>query len=176
MSEREIDTSSQATEEKLDFEQTAREIAMGCLAGRVRLLNRVITGAYNEALRPHGVRVEQLGLMSMVAFLDQPTPSDIERFLRLDRSTLSRNLRRLRENGWIETVPGPDARSHRLKVTPQGQALLRRALASWRGAQQKLRDELGEDVLQALFTVASRLTGDEDTPRQRQDADHNETP
>ncbi|HSR67249.1 MAG TPA: MarR family winged helix-turn-helix transcriptional regulator [Acidobacteriota bacterium] len=156
------------SQDEIDTRKAAEEIAMGCLAGRVRLLNRVITSAYNEALRPHGVRVEQLGLLSMVFFLDRPTPSQMEQFLRIERSTLSRNLKRMRDNGWIENLPGPDARSHCLCVTEKGKRLMRQALQSWRGAQKRLGEELGEETLQALFAVASRLTGDDDAPQRRE--------
>ena len=34
-----------------------------CLAGRLRILNRVVTNMYDEALRPLGVKTSQLNIL-----------------------------------------------------------------------------------------------------------------
>ncbi len=52
-------------------EPTAADlIAANCLAVRVRLLSRTITGIYDEALRPLGVTVGQLNILVTVAMLE----------------------------------------------------------------------------------------------------------
>jgi|GEM_PF-1598412 len=43
--------------------QAAEIVAGQCLAGRARRLNRVITGLYDRALRPYGIKVNQIGLL-----------------------------------------------------------------------------------------------------------------
>ena len=56
-------------------EPTAPElIAADCLAARVRLLSRTITGIYDEALRPLGVTVGQLNILVTVAKLGPVAP------------------------------------------------------------------------------------------------------
>ena len=47
--------------------QAAETISANCLAGRVRLLHRTITGIYQEALRPLGLTDAQLTILVMVA-------------------------------------------------------------------------------------------------------------
>ena len=44
-------------------------VARECIAVRVRLINRVITALYDEALRPHGLRVSQANILVAVAHL-----------------------------------------------------------------------------------------------------------
>src|SRR5947209_6217265 len=82
---------------------TAAEIIAGeCLAVRVRTLNRAVTALYDEALRPHGLRVGQLNLLVAVARMRPARPGDFCQFLRVDKSTLSRDVEIMRRNGWLE--------------------------------------------------------------------------
>src|SRR5436309_701165 len=72
-----------------------RCIAGECLAGRVRVLNRVVSGIYDAALRPHNVRISQMNVLVAVAALGPVRATDVCRRLKLDKSTLSRDLDRL---------------------------------------------------------------------------------
>src|SRR5436305_14978459 len=78
----------------------AEVIAGECLAVRVRTLNRAVTALYDEALRPHGLRVGQLYLLVAVARLGTARPGDLCRTLRQDKSTLSRVVEVLLRLGW----------------------------------------------------------------------------
>ena len=44
-------------------------VAGECIAVRVRLINRVISALYDEAMRPHGLRVSQGNILVAVARL-----------------------------------------------------------------------------------------------------------
>src|SRR5262245_11580675 len=82
---------------------TAAEVIAGeCLAVRVRTLNRAITALYDEALRPQDLRVGQLNLLVTIARMGTARPGDLCRFLRMEKSTLSRDVKVLRRNGWLE--------------------------------------------------------------------------
>src|SRR4051812_18043244 len=50
-------------------------IAMSCIAGRLRLLNRVVTNLYDNALRPFGVRLSQGNVLAVTAKLDVARPA-----------------------------------------------------------------------------------------------------
>src|SRR2546430_8167374 len=92
-------------------------IARTCIAVRLRLLNRVITNLYDDALRPLGLKVSQMNILVAAARLGVAQPSQVCRILQIDLSTLSRNLERLRARGWIENVLDQDARVHPFQVT-----------------------------------------------------------
>lgn len=128
--------------------------ASECIAVRVRLLNRVLTRLYDEALRPLGLRVSQMSVLVAVARQGQARPGDVCGVLSMDKSTLSRDVVRLKARGWLESVPGRDARSHALRVTDAGRALLARAVPAWQKAQRQAADLLGPDAVAALGRVA----------------------
>src|SRR5262245_47198963 len=81
-------------------------MASECLAGRLRALNRVVTGIYDTELRPHKVRVSQMNVLVAIAAMAPVRAADVCRRLRLDKSTLSRDLDRLLERGWVRATPG----------------------------------------------------------------------
>src|ERR671925_1979521 len=95
-------------------------IAKTCIAVRLRLLNRVVTNFYDDALRPLGLKVSQLNILVVTAKLGLARPAQVCEILQLDTSTLSRNVERMRAKGWLEVVPGQDARAQPFRLTPQG--------------------------------------------------------
>src|SRR3954469_804508 len=114
----------------------ASEIIAGeCLAVRVRTLNRAVTALYDEALRPHGLRVGQLNLLAAVARMGTARPGELCRILRMDKSTLSRDVEVMRRNGWLEVEDSADARTRPLRLSLQGHELLESVVPAWRQAQ-----------------------------------------
>src|SRR5436190_14664775 len=103
-------------------------IARTCIAVRLRLLNRVITNLYDDALRPLGLKVSQVNILVVTAKLGLAQPAKICDILHLDTSTLSRNVERMRAKGWLEVVPSEDARAHSFRLTAQGKRLLERVV------------------------------------------------
>ena len=102
-------------------------LARHCIAVQLRLLNRVVTKLYDDALRPLGLKVSQLNTLVAAAKLGLARPAAVCDLLQLDTSTLSRNLERMRARGWVEIVPGADSRTQPFRLTPQGARLLERA-------------------------------------------------
>lgn len=96
-------------------------------------------------------------ILALVAALRQAAPVDLERYLLMDRSTVSRNVKRMCDQGWLETVPAPDARSHFIVATDGGREMLQRALPDWREAQRRARALLGEDGFDAIVRAANSL-------------------
>src|SRR3979411_8264 len=102
-------------------------ISRTCIAVRLRLLNRVVTNLYDDALRPLGVKVSQLNILVVTTKLGLAQPAKACDILPPDTSTLSRNVERMRAKGWLEVVPGEDARTRPFRLTAQGKKLLERA-------------------------------------------------
>src|SRR5689334_6557973 len=99
-------------------------IARTCIAVRLRVLNRVVTNFYDDALRPLGLKVSQLNILIVTARLGLARPARVCELLHLDASTLSRNVERMRAKGWLEVVPEADARAQPFRLTPQGKRLI----------------------------------------------------
>jgi DNA-binding MarR family transcriptional regulator len=132
-------------------------IAASCIAVRLRLLNRVVTNLYDEALRPLGLKVSQLNVLVVTARLGVARPAQVSELLHLDVSTLSRNVDRMMARGWLEAVPERDARTQPFRLTDQGRRLLERAVPAWEKAQGQAAELLGEPGVAVLDEAAKRL-------------------
>ena len=117
--------------------EITNEIASNCLAVRARIASRDITKLYDDALRPLGLRITQLNILVAVAELGEPTPSRIGEALHLDRSTLSRTLERMKQNGWLTELTAEDGRSRPVKLSDAGRKMIHRAYPVWQRAQQE---------------------------------------
>jgi DNA-binding MarR family transcriptional regulator len=133
-------------------------IATTCIAVRLRLLNRVVTNLYDDALRPLGLKVSQLNILIVTARLGTARPAQVCDILQLDASTLSRNLKPLQEHRWLEVVPEDDARAQPFRLTPQGRRLIEKAAPAWEAAQRRAAELLGEEGV-ALLDRAARKVG-----------------
>src|SRR5579871_1965615 len=129
---------------------TIEAIAMTCIAGRLRLLNRVVTNLYDDALRPYGVKLSQGNVLAVTAMLGVARPAEVCDILELDTSTLSRTVDRMVANGWLEILPDEDGRSQPFRLTAQGRRLMERALPAWEQAQAEAKKLLGDDGLRLL--------------------------
>jgi DNA-binding MarR family transcriptional regulator len=132
-------------------------IAACCIAGRLRLLNRVVTNIYDDALRPLDLKVSQMNILVVAAKLGVARPAAVCEFLELDTSTLSRTVDRMVANGWLEIVPEEDGRSQPFRLTAEGHRLLERALPSWEKAQAEAKKLLGDDGLRLLDAAIGRV-------------------
>lgn len=135
---------------------SAGDVLRTCIALRMRLANRVITKAYDDALRPFALRVTQFALLSMAEDRGILRQSEICDQLQMSDSTLSRNLERMKANGWLEPADGETAREHPYRISKAGRKLLIRALPAWQQAQQEAEHLLGSRVVQSLQLFASR--------------------
>lgn len=136
---------------------TIETIATTCIAGRLRLLNRVVTNLYDDALRPFGVRLSQGNVLAVTAKLGVARPTQVCEFLEMDTSTLSRTVDRMVANGWLEIVPDEDGRSQPFRLTAGGRRLLERVLPAWEQAQAEAKKLLGDDGLRLLDAAIERV-------------------
>jgi DNA-binding MarR family transcriptional regulator len=132
-------------------------VAARCIAVRLRLLNRVVTNLYDEALRSLGLKVSQLNVLVVAAKLGVARPAEVCGLLHLDLSTLSRNVDRMMAKGWLEVIPEEDARKQPFRLTDRGRRLLEKAIPAWEKAQEQAAELLGEDGVALLSRTASKL-------------------
>src|SRR5271169_3072363 len=134
-------------------------ISKTCIAVRLRLLNRVVTNLYDDALRPLGLKVSQLNILVVTAKLGLAQPAKVCDILQLDTSTLSRNVDRMRAKSWLEVVPGEDARTQPFRLTAQGKRLIEKAVPAWEEAQRQSKELLGDEGITLLDKAAGKLGG-----------------
>jgi DNA-binding MarR family transcriptional regulator len=134
------------------------QIAGECIAVRMRMLNRVITNIYDDALRSLDLKVSQMNILVAAAKMGTARPIAVCEHLHLDVSTLSRNVERMKARGWLEVVPDEDGRSQPFRLTPQGRKLLEKAVPAWSEAQQQVKKVLGAGFLEQLNQAMKRVS------------------
>src|SRR3954452_14399397 len=132
-------------------------ISQTCIAARLRLLNRVVTNFYDDALRPLGLKVSQLNILVVTARLGLARLAQVCEILQLDVSTLSRNVKPLQAHGWLEVVPEEDARAQPFRLTAQGKRLIEKAIPAWEEAQRQAGEFLGAEGVALPDKAAKKL-------------------
>ena len=139
----------------------ASQLNQACIADKLRLLNRFITRLYDEALRPTGMTTSQMNILVVVAKYGEATPHQVVDWLHMEKSTLSRNVRRLQQNGWLVIRPAKKGNPHSLKLTLKGNRALQRGLPLWESAQEEAKAILGKTGLQEILRVAGAVRSTE---------------
>jgi len=152
--------------------ETAREIArqmsQECVARRLRQVNRTITRLYDEALRPHGLTVNQLNILAVIISEKQIRPGQLGQSLGMEKSTVSRTVDRMVRKDWLKVAPGEDSRTQLLSVTAKGRKLLIAVTPVWDNLQAGVLTDTGSgsNILQllALDETETEKSTHEETP------------
>lgn len=114
----------------------------GCTNLKLRQLSRRVTRLYDREVGVTGLKNTQYSLLSHVVLLGPIQPSALAARMKLNASTLTRNMQPLIAQGWIRLDPGVDARSRLLVATDEGKALRAEAQRAWKRAQLSLNERL----------------------------------
>ena len=125
----------------------------GCTNLKLRQLSRAVTRHYDAYVAPTGLKNTQFSLLSHVVLLGPLRPTDLAARMKLDASTLTRNLQPLVAAGWVELGPGADARSRLVVATEAGRAKRAEAQRAWKQAQLALNARLGGERVAALHEL-----------------------
>ena len=129
-----------------------------CLCHHSRRAARAITRVFDEALLPSGLKANQRNILAAIAARDPTSVGEIAGVLAMDRTTLSRNLKPLKEADYVTAGGGAGRRPDTLALTPEGNAILARASQLWRGAQSQLSQRLGSNQASALLQALEAAT------------------
>jgi DNA-binding MarR family transcriptional regulator len=125
----------------------------GCTNLKLRQLSRVVTRHYDAYVVATGLKNTQYSLLSHVVLLGPIRPSDLAERMRLDASTLTRNLQPLVAQGWVRQGPGENARTRLVEATDAGRAKRAEGQRAWKQAQLALNERLGAERVAALHTL-----------------------
>jgi DNA-binding MarR family transcriptional regulator len=125
----------------------------GCTNLKLRQLMRRIAQHYDAELAQAGLKTTQYSLLSFVVKLGPVRPGELARQMKMEPSTLTRNLRPLVAAGWADLGPGVDARSRLVTATEAGREKRRDAQRRWRAAQEGINEVLGVPRVAALHAL-----------------------
>jgi DNA-binding MarR family transcriptional regulator len=86
-------------------------------------------------------------------------PGDLAQAMKMDASTLTRNLKPLMAAGWVQLAAGVDGRSRLITVTDAGRAKRQDAQRHWKMAQTRLNRLLGMSRMLALHALIDESLG-----------------
>lgn len=130
----------------------------GCTNLKLRQLGRVVARHYEAHVAPSGLKNTQYSLLSYIVKLGPLRPGELAHAMRLDASTLTRNLQPLVAAGWVRQGPGDDARSRLVEATEAGRAKRAEAQRLWKQAQLALNARLGDERVAALHALLDECT------------------
>src|SRR5947208_13376839 len=104
-----------------------------CLASRQAA--RKITRLYDRYMQESGIRVTQFTILSQLMLRGEMPIGKLAGILGMERTTLTRNLTLLEEQGWISINAGDDPRARIIGITAQGRSVVRRSFPYWSKAQ-----------------------------------------
>ena len=133
----------------------AERVADTCYVIRLRVLNRLISRVYNEALSARALTVSQFNILTVIVRREPVAPHQISAVLQIEKSTLSRNIDLMRRKGWIITKS--TGRRSLISVTEKGRNVYKNALPSWKDAQQKALTLAGKEIFQQITATVRSL-------------------
>lgn len=136
---------------------TMKPIKMPCYCGSIRQASRIVTQLYDQALKPSGVKITQFGILRLLSAYPGLTTGDIADALAMDSTTLTRTLRIIQDNAWIEASPGEDRRERHWNVTATGKARVAEALPLWKAAQKEFAQMASDVDLDGLTKAVFHL-------------------
>ncbi|MFT3954782.1 MAG: MarR family winged helix-turn-helix transcriptional regulator [Piscinibacter sp.] len=136
----------------------------GCTNLKLRQLSRAVTRHYDAYVAPTGLKNTQYSLLSHIVLLGPLRPGELASRMKLDPSTLTRNLQPLIAAGWVEQGPGDDARSRSVQATEAGRAKRAEGQRAWKQAQLALNTRLGNQRIVALHALIDDCLATLDEP------------
>jgi DNA-binding MarR family transcriptional regulator len=131
-------------------------ISTVCACTKLRRSARAVTAFYDAALEGSGLSTPQFSLLRM---LDRSGPCSLTAFAERtghDRTTISRTVGALRDQGLVCLADGPDQRTRVITLAPAGRDAIARGTPAWEAAERRVDELLGADRTQ-LFALLDRI-------------------
>jgi DNA-binding MarR family transcriptional regulator len=120
-----------------------RRVVLACAVMNFRQVARSVTARFDDQLRPVGLRATQLNLLMAIETSTAVTITDLAEILAMDRTTMTRNLKLLRQRKLVD--------GKRIALTAKGRRAAAAALPLWEKAQAEILDSLGKKRWAALL-------------------------
>ena len=115
-----------------------------CTSTNIRKAARIVTQAYNDALRPVDLRSTQFTLLANLVKRGDTPLTQLAEAMVMDRTTLTRNLKPLERRQLIRIGHEKDQRVRKIGITPAGKQIFEDALPLWQEIQKQIAQGLGQ--------------------------------
>ncbi len=140
-----------------------------CACATARRMARVLTQLYDSHLRSAQIEASQFTLLSALEGMPGCNQRTLGGMMAFDKTTLSRNLKRLEERGWIEPCAGKNRKERGFILTDAGRERLTAARPEWSKAQQQLKSSMNPAEWATMWDAFRTVTKGAGTARSRPD-------
>jgi DNA-binding MarR family transcriptional regulator len=117
-----------------------------CICASLRKASRVVSQAYDEALKPSGLNNSQFTLLAALSKTGEIPLTRLAEVMVVDRTTLTRNLQPLIRRGLVSDRAGDDQRVRSIAMTGTGKTVYESAVPLWHGVQARIAGGMGADA------------------------------
>lgn len=128
-----------------------------CINAKLRRLHRLINTAYQAKINEFGLRGSMLSILFIIGKRPGVNQKTIADALVLDQSTMSRDLKKLVKQNWVDIRKGADSRHSELFLTDEGYLLLEEVAPVWEALHQKVEGILGSFNIQQIDTITAAI-------------------
>lgn len=134
-----------------------RTVAATCIGFSLRKASRAVGQVYDAILEPTGLKGTQFSLLIAASIAGGAPIGRLAEVLVMDRTTLTRNLKPLVGQGYLELVAASDKRVRLVVLTKTGQDVLERARPLWRQAQGVIKAGIGVKTHRQIIENLGRV-------------------
>lgn len=127
-----------------DSQKLFQDVLGQCASYQLRRAARLTTNAFNDMLKPTGLRSTQVAVLLGAGAYPERSISSLAEKLSLDVSTLQRSLSVLEKQGLVKLAKGHQ-REKKVSLTEEGLKKASEAKPYWAKAQEKFLEAFGHD-------------------------------
>ncbi len=125
-----------------------------CIGLRLRRLSRIVDGYYRKNLIDYEITENQLTILFLLSKMKKVEQGRIGKVLKLERSTVSRNIKLLEKKGLIRRSP---EYKPEIELTTKGKKLAIELIPLWEKTMDELIAKLGDNGLQIIKKLEMKL-------------------
>ena len=133
------------------------DVAKNCLFAKTRTVSRYITNLYTQALKEVNMTPVQYSMLTAIQMLQESNINDLSSALKMDRTTINRNLKPLIREGLVLMNESSDRRERLISVTKEGVELYEKGYAHWEKAQCEFQNILGEEKRDEMSNLLDEI-------------------
>ena len=133
------------------------DVAHNCLFFKTRVVSRYVTNLYAKALKNLGITPVQYSMLTAIQILKQGNINDLAFALKMDRTTINRNLKPLIREGYVYINESDDKRERRINTTKEGEEIYNKGYIEWQKAQEELEKSIGKEDYEQLTSVLDSI-------------------
>ena len=125
-----------------------------CIGLRLRRLSRIVDGYYRKNLIDYEITENQLTILFLLSEMKKVVQGRIGKVLKLERSTVSRNIKLLEKKGLIKRTP---EYKPEIELTTKGKNIALELIPRWEKTMDELTAKLGDNGIQIINKLELKL-------------------